>query len=216
MMTLRFAQAVTLGTLLFASPVLAQEARDPEGEQNSQLVPARRKFSDRPFTVQIRTGVDTLVGLIGLAASYDVDDHLALGLGFGTNAAGLQLAALARVRPFIWQNHRTRTLKALGFEASYSTGPTRWVGVTIPADGSGMFGLDEDTLHWNRVHWLAGEVVYEVRTLSGFGFTVGSGLAVAAYAKGAWCSGDVQWCASDARSSPGVLWTVTVGLGHTL
>jgi len=213
-MTLRVRLAIPLAATLFTTSALAQQSRDlDDADALKQAFETRHKFTDHPVNFQFRGGIDTPVGLIGLTAGYDVEDHLALGVGAGTNAAGLQLAVFARVRPFIWENQRTRTLRALASEGSFSTGPGIVRSINLPVDGhTGTSG----TLHWNRVSWIQGEVVYEVRTVSGFSFMVGSGLAVPIRSQGPWCSGDVQWCSMNARSSADVLPTVTVGIGHDL
>jgi hypothetical protein len=216
-MTLRVRLVIPMVATLVATSALAQESRDlTDAEELKHAIDPPRKFSDRPITFQLRGGMDTLVGLIGLTASYDVENHLTLGVGVGTNAAGLQLAVFARVRPLIWENRRTRTLRALAFEGSFSTGP----GVVRSSDLPLPMGDGQDpsgTLHWSRVSWIQGEVVYEARTVSGFSFTVGAGVAVPVHSQGPWCSGgDAQWCSTNARFSAPVLPTMTVGLGHDL
>jgi hypothetical protein len=213
-MTLSVRLVITLVATLFASSALAQESRQlNDADELKPALDTPPKFTDRPVTIQIRGGIGTTVGLIGLIATYDVENHLALGVGAGTNVAGLQLALFARVRPFIWENSRTRTLRALAFEGSFSTGPGVIRSIDLPMGGPpGPSG----TLHWNRVSWIQGEVVYEVRTVSGFSFTVGSGLAVPIHSQGPWCSDDAQWCSLNARSSAEVLPTATVGIGHDL
>jgi len=200
--------AIPLVATLYASLAVAQESRGlTDGQEQRHALNAPRKFSDRPLMIQLRGGIDTLVGLIGLTASYDIGNRLALGAGFGTNAAGLQLAVFARVRPFIWENGRTRTLRALAFEGSFSTGSTVMAMAATMADASAA-------QHWSRVSWVQGEVVYEVRTVSGFSFTVGSGVAVPVHSQGPWCSGEVEWCSRNARSSAQPLPTITVGIGY--
>ena len=215
-MTSRMKLVIPLVATVFAGSALAQESKGlNDADELKHAIDPPRKFTDRPITIQLRGGIDTLVGLIGLTASYDVENHLTLGVGAGTDAAGLQLAVFARVRPFIWENRRTRTLRALAFEGSFSTGP----GVVRSSDLPVPMGEGRDpsgTLHWSRVSWIQGEVVYEVRTVSGFSFTVGSGVAVPAHSQGPWCSGDAQWCSMNARPSAPVLPTMTVGIGHDL
>ncbi len=215
LMTSRMKLVIPLVATLFAGSALAQESRDPnDADELKHAFETPRKFSDRPITVQLRGGIDTLVGLIGLTAAYDVENHLALGVGAGTNGEGLQLAVFARVRPFIWESRRTRTLRALAFEGSFSTGPGVVRSIDIPA-GEGRPD-PSGTLHWSRVSWIQGEVVYEVRTVSGFSFTVGSGVAVPIHSQGPWCSGDAPWCSMNSRTSAEPLPTVTVGVGHDL
>ena len=102
LMTLRRDLTTTLLVTLFSGTALAQESRDPsDAEEPKHALNAPSKFSDRPLMIQLRGGIDTLVGLFGLTASYDVHNRLALGAGLGTNAAGLQLAVFARVRPLM-------------------------------------------------------------------------------------------------------------------
>ncbi len=80
-MTLRMDLATTLLVTLFSGSALAQELRDPiDAEEPKHALNAPRKFTDRPLMIQLRGGIDTLVGLIGLTASYDVDNRLALGV----------------------------------------------------------------------------------------------------------------------------------------
>ena len=215
LMTLRRDLTTTLLVTLFSGTALAQESRDPsDAEEPKHALNAPSKFSDRPLMIQLRGGIDTLVGLFGLTASYDVHNRLALGAGLGTNAAGLQLAVFARVRPLIWENGRTGTLRALAFEGSFSTGPTYYRPIDFLL-GSGTESGLSGTLHWSRVSWIQGEVVYEVRTMSGFSFTVGAGMAVPVDSRGPWCVDELKgWCSTNASSSPQVLPTVTGGIGY--
>ena len=153
-------------------------------------------------------GIDTLVGLIGSTASYDIENHLAVGAGFGINTAGLQLAAFARVRPFVWFYHQS-TLLALGLEGAYSTGPGRFPAIEIQV-GDSPAGM----LHWRRINWLQAEVVFELRTHSGFSFTIGTGKAVPIQFQGLSCTGDIGWCNGNSKTKLGTLWTITNGLGY--
>lgn len=70
-------------------------AEDPltrnRAESSRGTPPAKAKFTDRPFVIQGRYGLDTLVGIIGMTASVDVENHLAIGVGVGTNLSGRQL-----------------------------------------------------------------------------------------------------------------------------
>jgi hypothetical protein len=209
-MTLRIIVAIPLWVSLFAGSALAKESEGPTDVEPFRPVPEiYSKFTYRPIAIQLRLGLDTLVGLFGLTASYDIENHFAIGAGFGTNEAGLQLAAFARARPFVWFYHQS-TLIALALEGGYSTGP----GVDPFPIPNFQDVSPSGTLHWRRISWLQGEVVFELRTHSGFSLTVGIGKAVPVHFQGTSCTGDSGWCSDNANSKFGVLWTQTTGVGY--
>ena len=209
LMASRVGLAIPLVATLIARSAVAEETKGPTDVEPFRPVPENySRFTDRPIAIQLRYGLDTLVGLVGLAASYDIEDHLAIGAGFGANFAGLQLAALARVRPFIWGRS---TLLSLAFEGAFSSGPGRDPPFQLDLGyGEGPSG----TLHWRRISWLQGEVVFELRTHSGFSLTVGIGKAVPIHFQGTSCAGDSGWCSVNANSKFGTLWTQTTGVGY--
>ncbi len=200
---------IPLVATLFAGSAIAEESGGPTDVEPFRPVPGSySKFTYRPIAIQLRLGIDTLVGLVGAVASYDLENHLAVGAGIGTNVAGLQLAAFARVRPLVWFYHQS-TLIALALEGAYSSGP----GID-PALSPYGTSTPTGTLHWQQIGWLQGELVFELRTHSGFSFTVGIGRAVPVHFQGASCTGDSGWCSDNANSRFGTLWTQTTGVGY--
>jgi hypothetical protein len=195
---------------MFAGSAVAEESEGPTEVEPFRPVPeSYSKFTYRPIAIQLRLGIDTLVGIIGMTASYDIENHLAVGAGFGTNEAGLQLAVFARVRPLVWFRHQS-TLIALALEGGYSTGP----GVDPFPIPNFQDVNPSGTLYWRRISWLQGEVVFELRMHSGFSLTVGIGRAVPIHFQGASCTGDSGWCSDNANSRFGTLWTQTTGVGY--
>ena len=204
------------GAFLFIScftttRTLAQELlTQGQAEPSRGALPVKPKFTDHPFLIQGRTGFDTLVGIIGMTASVDVENHLAIGVGFGTNLSGRQLAAFGRVRPFVWTSPAGRTLIALAFEVSYSSGPGRGPDLNLQMEDIGPSG----TLYWHRIEWLQAEAAFELRVRSGFSLTAGMGAAKAMRYVGAYCTGDPDWCAANSGWRYETLPTFTIGLGY--
>jgi hypothetical protein len=152
---------------------------------NAAEVEREGRFAARPLLTEARVGMATLVGGAGVTMSYDPWSRLAFGAGFGTNRAGLQLAAYARFRPVVGLNTRTARLHALTVELGYSTGPHE--NSFFSVDGSGS---TEPTWRYERAGWLQPEIAYETRSFGGFNLRIGAGLAILLHHTDAECIDD--------------------------
>ena len=167
----------------------------------------QRSFAARPVTLELRGGVGTVVGLVGVTVSFDPWSRLALGVGLGANTSGFQLAGFVRVRPLVFLQRRHERLHALGLEVGYSTGPFRDFSLGL-ADGQSPNG----SYSWDRVHWIQPQITYETRSYRGFNLLVGVGAAIPIAERGYRCL-DVSLCSpSHISAQP----TVTVGVGWAL
>jgi hypothetical protein len=137
-------------------------------------------FSDRPISVNAMLGFGTPVGLIGGTVEINPLSRLALGVGAGTNTEGLQLALLARARPFAWP--REKRALAIRVGAAFSTGPygpdltdVMVMGIDHSSPEERAREVDDA---YERVYWLQPDVGFELQAKSGFHLVIASGVAV--------------------------------------
>ncbi|HYQ29338.1 MAG TPA: hypothetical protein VER04_19040 [Polyangiaceae bacterium] len=168
-----------------------------------------RSFGARPFMLELRTGVATIVGLFGASASFDPWSRLCVGAGFGANSSGMQVAGFARLRPLVFIGRHWARLHAVGLELGYSTGPYSDYHPDLGTDHSGE---PSTTFSYDRVHWLQPQITYETRSSGGLNLLVGVGVAIPFAAQGYHCL-DEKLCSG---SELFVLPTFTVGLGWAL
>jgi len=162
-----------------------------------------RTFAARPFMLEARGGLSTIVGLLGATASYDPWSRLCLGAGLGGNTSGIQLAAFARLRPLVFMGKRWARLHAVGLELGYSNGAFHEY--TAP----GAHGGSPSAYSYDFVHWLQPQITYETRSYRGFNLLAGVGAAIPLASYGYHCL-DPSSCNSNHL---GPLLTMTIGLG---
>jgi len=180
------------------------------GAPGAALQTAReRSFAARPFMLELRTGVATIVGLFGATASFDPWSRLCLGVGLGANTSGMQVAAFARLRPLVLVGRRWARLHAVGLELAYSSGPHSDYSPELGADHTGG---PRTTYSYDHVHWLQPQITYETRSYRGFNVLAGVGVEIPLATQGYHCL-DERLCA---ENKLGVLPTFTVGLGWAL
>ncbi len=156
--------------------------------------------------LELRAGIATIVGLIGVTASFDPWSRLSLGVGMGANTSGMQLAGFARVRPLVFMAKRWARLHAVGIELGYSTGPFQY---SLPPSG---LGENVPIADYDRVHWLQPQLTYETRSYRGLNLLAGVGVEIPLASSGYQCR-DEKSCGSNHL---GTLPTVTVGLGWAM
>jgi hypothetical protein len=157
-----------------------------------------KRFAARPFLLQLRLGSGTIVGPLGITASFTPWSFLSFGAGVGGNSEGPQLGAFAAVRPLSFVSHRHGLLQGVGVELGYSTGAY-----------DDRFVVPSSDAAWDRVHWLEPLAFYELRTLGGFDLLAGMGVAVPLGSSGYRCS-DEAHCSS---SEPSTIVNFSVGVG---
>ena len=177
--------------------------------EDAQRTIRERSFAARPFMLELRIGVATIVGMFGATASFDPWSHLCLGVGLGANSSGLQVATFARLRPLVFRGRRWARLHAIGLELGYSTGPYSDYKPELGADHTGD---PRTTYSYDRVHWLQPQVTYETRSYRGFNLLAGVGVEIPLSTQGYHCL-EERLCAANKL---GVLPTFTVGLGWAL
>lgn len=203
--------AALLGSL--AGSATAQ-ARRPSDASSGSVPPF--DFTDRPLTIDAVFGLGTPVGFAGGAVEYDLARWLALGAGAGTNTAGLQLAAMGRVRPFTWQTR----WGALGIEVGSALARGPYGGQ--PALGVGL----AVTQRYANDHltWAQFDIGFELKSRSGFHFVAAEGIAFPLDAQSGQCvaadTGESVTCDRDRVAVGGYPeWTpfvLTVMLGWSL
>jgi hypothetical protein len=180
-------------------------------------------FSDRLVTLNAMLGFGTPVGLMGGVLELNPVSGLAFGAGAGTNSAGLQLAVLARGRPFVWD--RPRRALAITLGVALATGPYRaetFDPLFGSMDHSGL--ADQRVVHgFEQVYWAQPDVGFELQAKSGFHLVVAQGAALPLGYRGEHCrlavSNAPTACGSGpvrGTSKPETLWTMTVTLGYAL
>lgn len=167
---------------------------------------AERTFAARPMALELRTGLATIVGLLGPTVSFDPWSRMSLGAGVGINTSGLQFAGFARFRPLVFMAQRTARLHAVGVELGYSVGP--FEDHQNPLSESGPVS----TFSYDRVQWLQPQVTYETRSFKGFNLLAGLGVAIPVKTTGYHCL-DEPGCN---MNHIGGITTVTFAIGYAL
>jgi len=175
---------------------------------NARRIVRERGLAARPAVVELRGGVATVVGLLGVTMSFAPISRLSLGAGFGANTSGVQLAAFARVRPLVLTSNRWACLHAIGFELGYSTGPFR--DYLAPAGDGPDSSLA--TFSYERVQWLQPQLTYETQSFRGFNLLAGLGVEIPIAHRGYQCL-DALRCTSNHLTA---LPTATVGVGWAM
>jgi len=160
-----------------SNPAHAQSARPSEGRS----IPLG--YAERPFHLELMTGVATAVGLLGVRGEVNLGDPISLGLGVGTNAHGALWEAHARWRIVHGVRH-SRAYHALTLEGAFSR--ARYAGV----DFEPSFGLGESCdkvdprsdcydppVVPQTVNWGQAELGWEEMFPTGITFRISAGLA---------------------------------------
>jgi hypothetical protein len=213
-----FAPLLMARSVRAAAPAAAGSLPDDFGSDSafeSRTPPTLRKqivderFRARPMLFEVRTGFATVVGLAGATLSYDVLNRLALGVGFGANTSGLQVAAFARVRPLVFVSKRWTRLHAIGLELAYSTGPFRDYTAPAGEPHGALFGA---TSSWDRVSWVQPQLTYETRSYRGFNLLAGVGAEIPVQHSGYHCIDRLQCSPNKLTALP----TISIGLGWAI
>ncbi len=167
--------AICVAALFFFSTtrVSAQSAAPRE------VAPALPGYGERPFHLEVVTGVATAVGLLGVRGEFNLGEPLSLGVGGGTNGVGPDWEVHARWR-IIHGVHREKLYSALTLEAAFAR--ARYEGFDLD------LGLDCDNLDPNggcysppvvpqTVNWGQAELGWEMMARSGFTLRASSGFA---------------------------------------
>jgi hypothetical protein len=162
-----------------------------------------RRFAARPVVMEARFGTGTLVGVMGVTASYNPWSFLGLGVGAGLDTGGGQLAAMISIRPVTFVSQRWARLHAIGIELGYSTGPYNdW-----ELGGDGGSGA---TYRWDHVHWAQPLLFYQTQSYRGFNLLAGVGAAIP-FAKSGYHCIDTELCGGPHINGA---FTATAGLGY--
>lgn len=86
--------------LLLPPDARAQDEPASAGLEATSGLPNKR-FSDQPWVLELKFGLATTVGLLGVAAEVTPTERLTFGTGVGLNLLGLTGGANARARPLI-------------------------------------------------------------------------------------------------------------------
>jgi hypothetical protein len=161
-----------------------------------------KRFAARPYLLEARAGIGTIVGLVGSTMGIDLWGRIVLGGGLGLSTGGLQLGTYVRARPFVFTSRGEMRLHAIGVELGYATG-----GFThLPL-------YDYPVAHWDWVHWIQPGLIYETRSWRGFNLLGGIGVALPVASSGHHCWEDATSTAPCRHDLP-VFPTATIALGY--
>jgi len=146
---------------------LPSTAYTVSSSSNTELGPAAlaEDFSKHPFSLELRLGVATPTGGIGLAAEYSLLPEFALGCGIGTNGLSAEPACWLRARALVERRF------ALTLSSGFST--AEFVQNEVTQDG--VFAIGTAALHqmgegpgpdsrnFSRADWLNSDIGFEVR-----------------------------------------------------
>jgi hypothetical protein len=210
------------GILGLAVACLSTPAQAQLFELDEQTAPARTQssFTDHPFTLGMRAGWGTSVGLVGLVAEYNLLEPLALGAGVGLNGPGVEFGAHLKVRPVTWKTMRGRA-HAISLEGAYSR--ARYSSVVSSIGGFGIChgdSSDPDDLCYEAqrstpwVNWVAADVGWETVWPSGLSLRTATGAArLASPDPGCEVQGEEAPCARG-ETADRWLWTVSATLAY--
>jgi hypothetical protein len=176
-------------------------------------------FDDRPVSVNLALGFGMPLGLAGAFVEYSPLPWLAMGAGAGTSFEGLQLAALARVRPLYWETpYRTFAIALAG---AIAEGP--YSGDDDVGDVGELMGGHDTQYAWlDHALWFQPELQFEYAARSGFHLVV-TGIGIAYLLNGS--TAECRDYDTNARapcapfggaSMPKALPAFTVELGYSL
>jgi len=200
----------------------------PEGEESLAREPEppepvgeRFDFDQRRLAVGAMLGFGTPVGLVGVVAMYTPVTPVSLGVGAGTNDHGLQLSAMATLRPFSWA--RRNAAHAISLTPAWSTGPWKAFHLDLGMAHDGPEERAQYLRHAvDQAHWLQFDGSYELMTRGGFWLRAGYGAAWMLNPGDAHCeflqTGDDAPCQGNVKGDEpdsGII-TVTIVLGTTL
>ncbi|HEY4159693.1 MAG TPA: hypothetical protein VGM29_16395 [Polyangiaceae bacterium] len=139
---------------------IAPVPQNPEGVARvATPAPTRplEHFADQRFALELRTGIASSVGVFGLALDYELEEHVALNAGVGSNLLGWVGEVGVRLRPFVLSAPGGHAVHAMTFELT-ATRARYW-------DVVGTFMCDEDCRvpPLSYVNWAQSEVGWEAR-----------------------------------------------------
>ncbi|HYQ02845.1 MAG TPA: hypothetical protein VER96_29440 [Polyangiaceae bacterium] len=120
---------------------------------------------ERRFTLELRLGVATPTGALGVGGEFAFVPRLGVGCGVGTNAYGPEYGCWLRARPILGRS------RALSLSTGLSTAPFR----QTDASAGGVFGWGTGAMSstrespdppdrvWAHAYWLNTDVGYESR-----------------------------------------------------
>jgi hypothetical protein len=184
-----------LWPILFVGAVLAYAGRGMAAEVGADATAAEapqapprasvRHFTDAPLGIEVRTGIATSVGLLGVVGEYTPFDVVTVGGGIGTNGRGPVWDVHARFR--IYQMEPLNgLLRAVTLETSFSRGKyasLRFLDVFSslcegdPSDPNG--NCYNPTFVPAEVSWWQVELGWETRFRSGISLRPSLGFAIA-------------------------------------
>ncbi len=182
--------------------------------------PNEPRFSDRPISLEARSGVSTSVGLLGVVAELTPIDRLSFGGGIGNNGLGPIWGLHLRARPVLFGADRHGNIAALTLEGAYSRG--RYEGFDLtgvmaslcegespdPNDGCYSVQVIARTVSWGQL-----ELGGELRFWSGVSLRASLGIATALGSPDWQClhDGQTNSCGSKAPASTLPVATLAVG-----
>jgi hypothetical protein len=136
-------------------------------------------YGNRPFHLELVTGVATKVGVLGLAGEYDLGNPLSVGAGIGSNILGTDWEIHARVRPVYSLTPNGSFFSALtvegAFARSVNTNTNLDIGFTCNDDDNGECA-DPSALP-QTVYWAQAELGWEGMFRNGLTLRVATGAA---------------------------------------
>lgn len=206
-----------LAVACLATPAQAQSI---EPDERSAPAQTQASFTDHPFTLGMRAGWGTSVGLVGLVAEYNLAEPLALGAGIGLNGPGVEFGAHLKIRPMTWKTMRGRT-HAISLEGAYSR--ARYYSVASSIGGFGIChgdASDPDDVCYDTtrstawVNWVAADVGWETLWPSGLSLRTATGAArLASPDPGCEIQGEEAPC-ERGETADHWLWTVSATLAY--
>ena len=201
---------------LCALPSTALANTNATPERDSEL-----SFGARPIALELRTGLSTSVGLLGLVGELTPLDRVTIGGGIGNNGLGRIWGAHLRARPLLFRPDRHGNVGAITIESAYSR--SRYQGLNLGDFASSICEGDPSDPHGNcyspnvvpqMVSWLQVELGAELRFRSGVSLRGSFGVATSLRAP--------HWqCTSHGQPAPCAEWqpaqslpVVTLAVGY--
>lgn len=155
---------LTLSGVALATPPLTLLPSNNSFEGIVEPLPPKNIFDARPLSLELRLGIATPTGALGIALEYSFIKEFGLGCGIGSNVLGWEPACWLRGR-VVATPDRALTLSTGLSESTYAQAETTRAGLFSLFNGAfaGMGESQTRALEFNPAYWSNTDFGYESR-----------------------------------------------------
>ncbi|HEY5377391.1 MAG TPA: hypothetical protein VIK01_27110 [Polyangiaceae bacterium] len=143
------------------APLSAQPSVAKASEANTSPPPVTNAFAARPLSFELRLGIATPTGALGVAVEYSLLAPLAVGCGVGSNALGWEPACWLRGR-WVTEPSEAYTLSTGLGTSRYDSGETKLEDLLYPFIGE-VHASGSSNFKFQHAAWWSSDIGYEYR-----------------------------------------------------